>query len=171
MSQRSTVLPAIEPLDEADFHAAMVECIARQVSKHGHSKVAKTMCLTNKGLSNIMAGAFPRPDRLANLRTLDPDALDPIHRAYGERAVPRNAVCNTDPISAKMAAVLSKTIEMERPDSDGGQSATLAEILSLCGDADDEAALRKIARVTAGWLEMVDSYRNGRTSNVKAIRA
>jgi len=169
MLQRTTVVPNPQPLDEAQFHSAMTECISRQVTLHGHAKVAQTMALSIKQLSNVMAGAFPRPDRLANLRSLDRDALDPLHRAYGERTVPREAVCSSDPISAKMAALLAKTIEMECPSSDGGHHATLAEILGLCGCPEDEAALRKIVRVCAGWLEMVDAYRTGARPNLRAV--
>ncbi len=169
MLQSTTVLPNPAPLDEAQFHASMIECISRQVARHGQARVAQTMCLSIKQLSNVMAGAFPRADRLANLRSLDGDALDPLHRAYGERAVPRDSVCSSDPISSKMAALLAKTIEMERPGSDGGEQATLGEILSLCACPEDEAALRQIVRVAAGWLEMVDGYRHGPRPNLRAV--
>lgn len=165
----NTVVPNAEPLDEARFHAAMMECVSRQVSRHGLAKVAQIMGLSIRQLGNLGNGSFPRPDRLANLRALDGDALDPIHRAYGERSVPREAICTSDPISAKMALLLSRTIEMERPESDGGQRATLAEILALCASPEDEATLRKIVRVCAGWLEMVDAYRAGERPNLRAI--
>lgn len=166
-----TVLPNNQPIDEVRFHAAMMECVSRQVSQHGPGKVAQIMGLSIRQLGNLGNGSFPRADRLANLRALDRDALDPIHRLYGERAVPRQAVCTSDPISAKMALLLSRTIEIERPESDGGEKATLGEILGLCASAEDEAALRKIARVCAGWLEMVDAYRAGERPNLRAVGA
>lgn len=169
MLQRTSVVPNPPPLNEVEFHGAMLECISRQIARHGHATVAQTMCLSTKQLNNVLAGAFPRADRLANLRSLDRDALDPIHRVYGERSVPREAVCSSDPISSKMAALLAKTIEIECPSSDGGHTATLAEILSLCACPEDEAGLRKIARVCAGWLEMVDSYRSGSRPNLRAV--
>lgn len=168
-SESNTVLLNPEPLDEVRFHAAMMECVSRQVGQHGPGKVAQVMGLSIRQLGNLGAGSFPRADRLANLRALDRDALDPIHRAYGERTVPRDATCTSDPISAKMAMLLSRTIEMERPDSDGGSRATLAEVLALCGSSEDEIALRKIARVFAGWLEMVDAYRAGERPNLRAV--
>jgi hypothetical protein len=164
-----SVVPNPDPVDEIQFHNAVMECVSRQVSRHGQGKVAQVMGLSVRQLSNLGAGSMPRADRLANLRALDRDALDPIHRLYGERAVPRDSVCTGDPISSKMAALLAKTIEMECPNSDGGTSATLAELLSLCGSAEDEAALRKIARALAGWLEAVDTYRCGARPNLRAV--
>lgn len=152
----NTVLPNPQPLDEEKFHAVMMEAINRAVAKFGKAKVAQTMCLSIRQMDNLGAGSFPRPDRLANLRSLGADLLDPIYRAYGERSVPRDAVCSTDPVSSKLAALLARTIDMERPDSDGGQSGTLREVLDL-----DEATLRDCALKLVGWVEMIDAYRSG----------
>lgn len=91
-------------------------------------------------------------------------ALDPIHRAYGERSVPRDAVCSSDPISSKLAALLSQTIDMERPDSDGGPVTTLREILAM-----DEKVLRQCARTLASWVEFVDAYRAGEAPKLRTV--
>lgn len=168
-SDDCSVVHKPEPVDEVRFHAAMMEAVSRQISRHGHGKVAEVMGLSVRQLGNLGAGSFPRPSRLYKLRELERDALDPIDRLYGERTVPRDAVCTSDPVSSKMAMLLSRTIEMERPDSDGGHRATLAEVLALCGSPDDEATLRQIARACAGWLEMVDSYRNGPRPNLRSV--
>lgn len=163
-SKRSNVVRNPAPLNEEQFHAAMMESISRAIARNGKAKVAQIMCLSVRQLDNLGAGSFPRADRLANLRALGPELLDPIHREYGERTVPRNAVCSTDPISAKMAALLAKTIEMERPDSDGGTTATLSEVLNL-----DEQTLRQCARALSGWVEMIDAYRAGQKPRLKAV--
>jgi len=114
-----TIVRNPDPVDEVRFHAAVMECVSKQIAQHGVGKVAQVMGLSVRQIANLGAGSMPRADRLANLRSLDRDALDPVHRLYGERAVPRDALCTSDPISARMAALLSQTIEMECPDSDG----------------------------------------------------
>lgn len=153
---RSTVVRNPSALDEERFHAVVLESLGRAISLHGRSKTAQAMEISTRQLDNIAKGSTPNARSLANLRSLGRDLLDPLHREYGERSVPRDAICSSDPVSAKLAALLCKTIDMEKPDSDGGQAATLREILDL-----DEAALRQSARALAGWVEMIDAYRAG----------
>ena len=150
------VLPICTAANEDKFHAAMMVAITRLVAEHGKGAVAGALGVTIRQLDNIAAGSFPRPDRLNNLRALDPSALDPIDRLYNQRSVPRNATCSTDPVSAKLAALLTRTIEIERDDSPGGQDATLAELHTI-----DEPILRSIALKLAGWVERIDAYRAG----------
>lgn len=157
-ADRSSVVRNPSALDEEKFHAVVMEAISRAISKTSRARVAQVMEISTRQLENIGKGAMPNARSLANLRALGPDLLDPIHREYGERSVPRDAVCSTDPISSKLAALLAKTIEMERPDSDGGAASTLAELLSL---GEDERLLRQCARTFAGWVEMIDAYRAG----------
>lgn len=160
-----TVVPKIEALDEERFHATMMEAINRQIVRHGRAKVAGVMCLSLKQLENVGKGAFPRIDRVHNLRSLDADALDPIDREYGERRVPRTAICSTDPISTKLAELLAKTIDMEREDSCSGPSVSLRELRML-----DEDTLRRTAHALAGWVEMLDEYRSGTsTPKLRAV--
>lgn len=157
MSQ-NTVVQNPSALDEEKFHAAVLEVLGGAFKLHGRSKVAQAMELSTRQLDNIAKGSMPNARSLANLRSLGPELLDPIHREYGERSVPRDAVCSTDPISSKLARLLSKTIEMERPDSEAGEAAGLAELLAL---GEDERLLRQCARVFSGWLEQIDAYRAG----------
>lgn len=152
----STVVRSFSAPDEAEFHAAMTEAIARMIGRFGKPKVAQVMQVSIRQLDNILAGAFPRPDRLRNLTTLDSDALDPIDRIYGDRRVPRDAMCSTDPVSTKLAALLTRTIEIEKDDSPGGADATLGELLTV-----DEHTLRAAAAKLAGWVERIDAYRAG----------
>lgn len=152
----NTVVPKIAPLDEEQFHAAMMEAITRQIANHGKGQVAVALGVTVRQLANLGAGSFPRVDRIYNLRTLDPEALDPIDRKQGVRSVPRDAVCSSDPVSSKLAALLSRTIDIEKPDSDGGVGATLREVLDL-----DEVTLRDCACKLVAWIEMIDAYRAG----------
>lgn len=160
---RSVVHKSIAP-DEAEFHAAMAESIARQIGRHGKPKVAQAMAVSIRQLENILAGAFPRPDRLRNLVTLSGDALDPIDRLYGVRQVPRDAVCSSDPVSTKLAALLTRTIDIEREDSPGGPDATLGEILTI-----DEEVLRAAMNKLCGWVERIDAYRAGEAPKLRRV--
>lgn len=159
-----TVVPNNSPRTEEEYHAAMVQCISRQVGKHGKGRVAQVMGLSIRQLDNIMAGSFPRPDRLANLSTLSPDALDPIDRLYGTRSVPRNSVCSTDPVSTSLARLLSRTIPMECPNGEGGVGVTMSELLAL---GEDETHLRDIQLQLNGWVERIDAYRGGAVTKLK----
>ncbi len=159
-----TVVPAIAPLMEDKFHDAMMEAISRQTSRHGKGAVAQALGVSIKQVGNLAAGSFPRPDRLFNLLAQDEDALDPIDRQYGGRRVPRDAVCSSDPISARLAHLLSQTIVAERPDSDGGAAVKLSEIMAF-----DEDVLRHCALRFAGWVEMIDAYRAGEAPRLRAV--
>lgn len=161
MPDRSVVQNLPAP-DEAEFHAAMTEAIGRMIGRFGKPKVAATMHVSIRQLDNILAGAFPRPDRLRNLTTLDADALDPIDRLYGDRRVPRDAMCSTDPVSTKLAMLLTRTIEIEKDDSPGGADATLGELLTV-----DEFTLRAAATKLAGWVERIDAYRAGEAPRLR----
>ena len=160
----NTVLPICSAASEDKFHAAMMVAISRLVAEHGKGPVAGALGVTIRQLDNISAGSFPRPDRLHNLKSLAPDALDPIDRLYNQRSVPRNATCSTDPVSAKLAALLTRTIEIERDDSPAGPEATLAELLTI-----DEAALRAAALKLAGWVERIDAFRAGEKPKLRAV--
>lgn len=158
------VLPIPEPRDEEEFHAAMMEAISRQTARHGRAKVARVMGLSLKQLENVGKGAFPRIDRVYNLQSLDPDALDPIDRLYSRRSVPRGAICSTDPVSAKLAKLLTHTIVIEHPDSEAGTDASMAELLAI-----DERALRHAALKLAGWIERIDAYRAGEKPKLRTV--
>lgn len=161
----NTVVPQSRALDEEEFHAAMMEAITAAVGRHGRAKVASVLGFNSvRQLGNIAAGSFPAPWRLYNLLSLGDDALDKIDRKYGRRGVPRDAVCSSDPISSRLAALLSRTIEMERPDSPGGPAVKLRELLML-----DEAELRHCAHTLAGWVELIDAYRCGEAPKLKAV--
>lgn len=161
----NTVVPKIEPLDEEQFHDAMMLAIAGQVAKRGKAKVAGALGVTVRQLSNLGNGSFPRVDRIYNLRTLDPDALDPIDRKQGVRSVPRDAICSTDPVSTKLARLLTRTIDAERPDSPGGPAVTLREVMGL-----DEDDLRAAARSLVAWVEMIDAYRAGEAPRLRVAK-
>lgn len=152
----NTVLPKKRKLGEDEFHDLAVKVVSDAVANHGRETVAQTMDISTRQLGNIMGGSTPAAFRLYNLRALDPDALDPIDRRYGCRSVPRDAVCSSDPVSSKLARLLAHSIEIERPDGDGGESATLRELLTL-----PEAELRAAASTLAGWVERIDAYRDG----------
>lgn len=159
-----TVLPVPQPLNEVDFHAAMMEAISRQISRHGKGRVAQVMGLSIRQLENLGTGSFPRIDRVYNLQSLDMDAMDPIDRLYSRRGVPRAAICSTDPVSTKLAALLTHTIEIERADSEAGPDASLGELLGI-----DERTLRHAALKLAGWVERIDAYRTGTKPILRAV--
>lgn len=158
---RNTVLPQIEPLTEDDFHAVLLVCLGNLYRRHGQARVAEWLGVSKRHLRNIEAGTAPAPHRLFNMLCHDPEALDPIDREYGTRRVSRDAVCTSDPVASRMAALLAHIITIEHEHSDGGADATMNELLSL--PVDD---LRTIARVTAGWVERIDAYRHGKPKAV-----
>ncbi len=158
----NTVLPLIETLTEEDFHAEMMVDISRLIAKHGRGRVAERLGTSTRQLGNLANGSFPAAWRLFNLLTLDRDALDSIERRYNSRRVPRKATCSTDPIGAKLAALLTRVIDIERVGSDGGEQVTLGELLTL-----DEAILRETATTLCGWIERIDAYRHGEQPNVE----
>lgn len=150
-----------QPLTEEDFHNAMMESLSRLYRKHGKPRVAEWLGVSVRQLANIAGGSLPAPHRLFNLVLHDDDALDPIDREYGLRRVPRNAVCSSDPVSTRLAMLLTSTIDMEHPDSDGGVDATLAELLDL-----PEDVLRAVAHKFNGWVERIDVHRHGKPKAV-----
>lgn len=152
----NSVVPPFQPLTEDDFHNAMMTALTRMYQKHGKAQVAEWLGVSVRQLANIAGGSLPAPHRLFNLVTRDPDALDAIDREYGLRRVPRDAICSSDPVSTKLAQLLTRTIEIEHPTSDGGTDATLAELLLL-----PEDVLRAVASKTAGWVERIDAHRHG----------
>ncbi|MXP24837.1 hypothetical protein GRI39_02090 [Altererythrobacter indicus] len=156
----SNVVQQISQCSEEQFHACMMEAVIRQIRRHGKDTVARTMSLSKRQLDNLSHGSFPRPDRLWSLLALDTDALDPIDRAFGQRRVPREATCSTDPFSSKVAVMLSKLIEMEHPGSDGGSEITTAELLGL--DKSELRTMRIVVNRFAGLLEKLDAYREGK---------
>lgn len=159
----NNVLPQNQLLTEDDFHNAMMSALTRLYQKHGKPRVAEWLGVSVRHLANIAGGSLPAPHRLFNLVVHDADALDPIDREYGLRRVPRDAVCSSDPVSTKLAQLLTRTIEIEHPDSEGGTDATLAELLLL-----PEDVLRAVANKTTGWVERVDAHRHGKPKAVAA---
>lgn len=159
----NNVLRQIEPLTEEDFHAAFAVSLSTMIQKHGKGRVAEWLGTSTKMVDNYFAGSLPAPHRLFNLQLHDDDALDAIDREYGTRRVPRGAICSTDPVSTKLAQLLSRTIDIERPDSEGGEDATLAELLLL-----PEDVLRACSNKLAGWVERIDTYRHGKPRSVAA---
>ena len=167
MSER-TVVPKIGRLSEDEFHGAAIRCISNCIDDHGEAATAKAMEVSTRQLRNILAGSTPGARRLHNLLSLDPHALDPIDRHYGQRRVPRDAVCSSDPISERLARLLARMIQMERADSPEGERVALGELLSLTSFEEDD--LRFIAAETAGMVERIDSYRSGGGANVTDLR-
>lgn len=152
----NSVVPQREPLTEEEFHDAMMVALTRLYQKHGKPRVAEWLGVSVRQLANIAGGSLPAPHRLHNLVLRDPDALDPIDREYGVRRVPRDAVCSSDPVSTKLALLLSRTIDIEHPDSEGGTDATLGELLLLPDDV-----LRACAHKFNGWVARIDAHRHG----------
>ena len=161
----NTVVPKIPKLSEDQFHDLAVKEVSSAIADHGREAVASAMDISTRQLGNIMGGATPAAFRLFNLRTLNPEALDAIDRRQGRRSVPRDAVCSSDPVSAKLARLLAHAIEIEHPESDGGHADTLAEILSL-----PETELRAAASKLAGWVERIDAYRAGEAPKMKVVK-
>ena len=159
----NTVLPQKQPLTEDDFHAAFMVALSNLIRRHDKGRVAEWLGVSVRHLGNYANGSLPAPHRLFNLLARDELALDPIDREYGTRRVPRDAVCSSDPVSTKLAMLLTRTIDIEHPDSEAGPDAALSELLNL-----PEDELRAIASKTAGWVERIDAHRHGKPKAVAA---
>ncbi len=153
MSSRP-VVPKWHPLTEDDFHAVFLQSLARLIATHGEGQVALWLGVSVRQLRNIKAGSLPTADKIWNLLAYDPSAHDEMDRKFGARNVPADALCSSDPVAAKMAAVLTKAIEAECPDSHGGTTVTLHEIFRM-----DEAVLREVHRRLGGWVDQIDDAR------------
>lgn len=150
----NTVVPKIEPLAEDHFHAIFLQALSRLITAHGEGKVALWLGVSVRQLRNIKAGSLPTADKIWNLLAHDRSAHDEIDRQYGARKVPSNAICSTDPVSADMAALLTKAIEAEDPESPGGRDVTLHEIISM-----PERVMRDVHRTIGGWIERLEDAR------------
>lgn len=151
----NTVVPQTMQFSEDQFHDLAVSCISEQITKHGRETVAKCMGISIRQLGNILGGSTPAAHRLYSLRALDPLALDKIDRHQDLRAVPRDATCSSDPVSAKLALLLAHAIEAEREESEGGKAVMLSELLAM-----PEAELRSATAKLCNWVERIDAYRN-----------
>lgn len=151
-----TVVPKVEPLTEAEFHAAMMDDLSRLVRKHGKGKVCLWLGISERQYGNLANGSFPAVHRLHNLLAHDPTAHDAIDREFNRRGVPRDAVCSTDPISAKLASLLSRIVAAEAADSDGGPAVTLAELVHTI----DPNLLDDVIDALCGFQERLRAYRN-----------
>ena len=151
----NTVVPKPRALDEDEFHSTFLVQLARLSKVHTPAKVAQALGYTSKRqLTNLAGGSLPGLLAYYNLLALDSSAHDEIDREYGHRKVPVDALCTSDPVAAKMAALLTKAIEAECPDSPGGVSVTLHEILGM-----DETILRDVHRRLGGWIDQIDEAR------------
>lgn len=159
------VVPKIEPLTEEQFHAVFLQSLSRMIVQHGQARVALWLGVTVRQLSNIKAGSLPTADKIWNLLAHDPSAHDEMDRKFGARNVPHDALCSSDPIAAKMAALLTRAIEAESPDSPGGADVTLHELLGM-----DEATLRAVHRELGGWIDRLEEAKGPRL-NLRVVSA
>lgn len=167
--QRSNVVREMRALDEDEFHAEFMVLLAKMNRLYSPAKVAAALGYTSKRqLANLANGGLPNLRGYYNLLTLDASAHEPIDRAYGQRKVPSGAICSTDPVSAKMAALLSRAIDAESPDSPGGQEVVLHEVIEMARTPNGEAMLRDVAAATAKWVSMLDDARKPALRSVGA---
>ena len=107
-----TVLPQIAALDEARFHALLVQGLARVAAKHGRGQLSDAMGRSGRQLDNVFGGADPKPKALFDALTLDPTALDEMMAAYGLRVVPIAQGSEGDlRLASGIASGLAKLIE------------------------------------------------------------
>lgn len=152
----NTVVRKTEPLTEEQFGATFRQMLNRLIRRHGEAQVALWLGVSVRHLgTNVLRGSsLPTADKIWNLLAHDHSAHDEMDREFGQRNVPVDALCSSDPISAKMAALLTRAIEAESPDSPGGTAVILHEILSM-----DEGILREVHRRLGGWIDQLDETR------------
>lgn len=151
---RNAVVPKLGPLTEDDFHASFMQALSRLTRQHGEARLALWLGVSVRQLGNIRRGSLPTADKIWNLLAHDTSAHDEMDREFGHRKVPVDALCTSDPVAAKMAALLTKAIEAECPNSPGGVVVTLHEILGM-----DEAILRDVHRRLGGWIDQIGEAR------------
>ncbi len=156
MTQRSNVVPAVEPLTEEQFGATMRQMLNRMIRRHGEAKVAQWMGVSVRHLGgNILRGSsMPSPDKLWNLLAHDDSAHDELDAEFGLKNVHADAVCTSDPLTRDIISLAAETAEDEAEDSPGGVATTDHELLGK-----DEARLRKVHRVLGTWLTRIDALR------------
>lgn len=154
----NTVVPEPKPLTEEQFHAAFMCALARLVRLHGKPKVALWLGVSVRQLGNYGNGSLPSPDRIWNLLAHDASAHDELDAEFGQRNVPKDAVCADDPLTLSMITLAHQVAAAEDPGSHGGQKVTDHELLEM-----DEPLLRKVNRVTGTWLERLANLRKPRS--------
>lgn len=98
--------------DEAQFHALLVQGLARVAATHSRGKLSDAMGRSGRQLDNVFAGADPKAKALFDALTLDPTALDEVLAAYGLRAMPATASLQDDMrLAAGISAGLAKLID------------------------------------------------------------
>jgi hypothetical protein len=167
MSLTDTVVPEARALDEDEFHAEFMVLLAAMNKRHTPAKVAQALGYTTKRqLANLSSGSLPGLRNFYNLLALDASAHDPLDRAYGHRKVPTGAICSSDPVSSKMATLLSRAIEAESPNSHGGVAVTRHEILNMAATPTDEGMMRDVARTLCLWVTELDEAQKPRLRGV-----
>lgn len=155
MTQRSNVVPRVQPLTEEQFRSKWLCSLARLCDLHGDAQVALWLGVGERHLRNLKAGnSLPSPDKIWNLLAYDDSAHDELDGAYELKNVGKNAVCTSDPLTLDMIALAHETAEAEHPDSPGGVAHTDHELLLK-----DEARLRKIYRTLGTWLQRIEEIR------------
>lgn len=158
MTQRSNVLPRVQPLTEQQFRAKWLRALSRLCDQHGDGQVALWLGIGERHLRNLKGGtSLPSPDRIWNLLAYDDSAHDELDAAFDLKNVSRDAVCTSDPLTLDMIAIAHETAEAEALDSPGGAATTDHELLQK-----DEARLRKVYRTLGTWLHRIEALRRPR---------
>lgn len=116
VSGRSVLPKGVAP-SEAQFHALLVQGLARIAVAHGRGRLADAMGRSGRQLDNVFGGAEPKPKALFDALTLDPTALDEVIGAYGLRIVPATQGAPADDhkddwrLASGISAGLAKLIE------------------------------------------------------------
>lgn len=149
-------VPKVLPITEEKFRARFLQSLNRLIGDHGEAKVALWLGVSTRHLGgNVLRGsAIPTADKIWNLLAHDESAHDEIDREYGAKKVPLASHCTTDPIAAKMAALLTRAIEAESPQSPGGTVVTYHEIAGM-----DEPTLRAVHRRLGAWIDQLEAPR------------
>lgn len=164
---QSNVLPNAQPLTEQQFRDNWLVALARLCREHGDDRVALWLGVTQRHLRNLKSGvSLPAADKIWNLLAYDRTAHDEIDGAYGEKKVPANHVCTSDPLTLDMITVAQEVAEHESPDSHGGVATTDHELRQK-----DEARLRKVHRTLSSWLKRLDEMRGVVSLPIEGKRA
>lgn len=158
LEKRDTVVRNITALDEDEFHGHFMAMLGRLIRDHGAAKVAQALGYsTKRQLANLTSGSLPTLRGYYNLLTLEETAHDEVDKAYHQKKVPEDAVCTSDPLTLSLITLARDVAEAEAPGSPGGHIVTDCELRGM-----DESLIRKLNRVTRGWMERLDEMRRPR---------
>lgn len=144
------VVSETAPVRQQEFHAALIEGLARAARKlGGRGALADALDMTPQALGKVFNGSMPCVKRLFDALSRDEHILDDVAALYRKKIVPRRP--DEASVALPLAAALHKVIEAE---ADGVKDHQ--ELLEM------EPELRRAEKVLCGLIEQINEIRRPR---------